>query len=255
MNFLCIGDIVGRQGSEMVAAQLKYIKQDYDIDFVIANGENATTGNGINRERADMLLDCGVDVITLGNHAFSKSKQVTELFRDGYPIVRPINMQKATPGEGFIIKTCGGKKIAVINAMGRVYMIPGDCPFTAIKECISEIDADIIFVDFHAEATSEKKALGYYLDGEITCLFGTHTHVQTADEQLLPKGTAYITDLGMTGPYVSVLGVKKECSIKKFLTMQHEKYENADGSCMLSGIIVSVGEDNMPTGIQRINLR
>ncbi len=255
MNFLCIGDIVGRSGCEMAASQMKYIKQDYDIDFVIANGENATTGNGINRERADMLLDSGVDVITLGNHAFSKSKQVCELFRDKYPVIRPINMQKSTPGSGYIIKTAGNKKIAVINAMGRVSMIPSNCPFTAVKECMDEIKADIVFVDFHAEATSEKKAMGYFLDGIATCVFGTHTHVQTADEQLLPKKTAYITDIGMTGPYVSVLGIKKESAIRKFLTMQHEKYETAEGSCMLSGIVVSVGEDNIPTGIKRINIK
>ncbi len=255
MNILCIGDIVGRSGTETVTSQLKYLKQDYDIDFVIANGENATTGNGINRERADMLLDCGVDVITLGNHAFSKAKQVSELFRDGYPVIRPINMQKGTPGEGYIIKNCGGKKIAVINAMGRVYMLPGNCPFTAVRECIDQIEADIIFVDFHAEATSEKKAMGYYLDGMVTCVFGTHTHVQTADEQLLPKKTAYITDVGMTGPYTSVLGIKKECAVRKFLTMQHEKYETAEGNCQLDGIIVTIDDNNMPTGIKRINIK
>ncbi len=255
MNFLCIGDIVGRCGCEMVASQLKYIRQDYNIDFVIANGENATTGNGINRERADMLIDSGVDVITLGNHAFSKAKQVTELFSSKYPVIRPINMQKSTPGEGYIIKTVNNKKIAVINAVGRVSMLPSNCPFTAVKECMDNIDADIVFVDFHAEATSEKKAMGYFLDGAATCVFGTHTHVQTADEQLLPKKTAYITDIGMTGPFVSVLGLKKEISIRKFLTMQHEKYEIAEGNCMLSGIVVSVGEDNIPADIKRINIK
>ena len=255
MNILCIGDIVGKSGSETVAAQLKYLKQDYDIDFVIANGENATTGNGINRERADMLIDCGVDVITLGNHAFSKAKQVSELFAAGYPIIRPINMQRGTPGSGYTVKTAAGKKIAVINAIGRIYMLPADCPFAAVRDCIDSIDADIVFVDFHAEATSEKKAMGYFLDGSATCVFGTHTHVQTADEQILPKGTAYITDIGMTGPYTSVLGIKKEIAVRKFVTMRNEKYETAEGSCILSGIVTEIGDDNMPKNIFRINIK
>lgn len=246
---------MGRNGSETLVSQLKYIKQDYDIDFVIANGENATTGNGINRERADLLLDGGVDVITLGNHAFSKPKQVSELFNLKYPVIRPLNMPEGTAGNGYIIKECGGKKIAVVNALGRVFMTPCDCPFNAVKELLKNIDADFIFVDFHAEATSEKKAMGYFLDGKVTAVFGTHTHVQTADEQLLPKKTAYITDLGMTGPVTSVLGIKKEISVKKFTTMMHEKYENAEGSCGIEGVIVETGDSGLAKSIKRINIR
>ncbi len=255
LNILCIGDIVGKDGSETLVSQLKYIKQDYDIDFVIANGENATTGNGINRERADLLLDGGVDVITLGNHAFSKSKQVQEVFSLKYPVIRPLNMPEGTSGEGYIIKECCGKKIAVINALGRVFMTPCDCPFAAVKNLLQKIEADFIFLDFHAEATSEKKAMGYFLDGKVTAVFGTHTHVQTADEQLLPKKTAYITDLGMTGPITSVLGVKKEIAIKKFTAMMHEKYENAEGSCSIEGIVVETGENGLAKSIKRINIR
>lgn len=255
MNILCIGDIVGRSGSETLVSQLRYIKEDYDIDFVIANGENATTGNGINRERADMLLNGGVDVITLGNHAFSKERQVKELFAAKYPIIRPANMPDGTDGEGYIIKECGGKKIAVINALGRAFMTPCDCPFNAVKNILKNIEADFVFLDFHAEATSEKKAMGYFLDGKVTAVFGTHTHVQTADEQLLPKKTAYITDLGMTGPITSVLGIKKEIAIKKFTTMMHEKYENADGMCSIEGIVVETAENGLAKGIKRINIR
>ncbi len=254
MNILCIGDIVGKNGAEMLASQLKYLKQDYDIDFVIANGENANTGNGINRQRADFLLDSGVDVITLGNHAFSKPN-ITELFDDGYPIIRPANMQDGTPGPGYIIRTVCGKRVAVINLIGRVFMQPANCPFLTANKLVSELDADIFVLDFHAEATSEKQALGWYLDGRAACVFGTHTHTQTADERVLPSGTAYITDVGMTGPYNSVLGVKKEIAVKKFLTMSNIRYEHAEGNCMLNGIIVSVGENNLANNIKRINIQ
>jgi len=254
MNILCIGDVVGHTGAEMVSCQLKYIKQDYDIDFVIANAENAATGNGITKENADLLLNAGVDVITMGNHTFSK-KDIIKLFDEKYPIIRPLNMQRGTPGAGYIIKNCAGRRIAVINLIGRVYMQPSDCPFLAVKDCIGSIDADIIFVDFHAEATSEKKALGYFLDGSATCVFGTHTHVQTADECLLSKKTAYITDIGMTGPCNSVLGMKKDISIRKFVTMINERYEIAEGNCSLNGIVVSLNSDNLPVKINRINIK
>ena len=253
MNILCIGDIVGKSGAEMLASQLKYLKQDYDIDFVIANGENANTGNGINRQRADFLLDAGVDVITLGNHAFSKPK-ITELFNDGYPIIRPANMQEGTSGHGYIIKTVCGRRVAIINLIGRVFMQDADCPFEAANRLISELDADIFVLDFHAEATSEKQALGWYLDGRAACVFGTHTHTQTADERILPSGTAYITDIGMTGPYNSVLGVKKEIAVRKFLTMENIRYEHAEGNCMLNGIVVGIGENGLASRIKRINL-
>lgn len=254
MNILCIGDIVGRSGAEMAAAQLKYIKRDYDIDFTIANGENATTGNGINRQRADFLLDSGVDVITLGNHAFSKH-EVSQLFKEKYPIIRPLNMQRGTPGEGYIVKTAAGKKIAVINLIGRVFMQPCDCPFLGAAEIIKKLDADLIFVDFHAEATSEKLALARYLTGRVTCIFGTHTHVQTADEDIFEGKTAYISDIGMTGPYNSVLGVKNESAVKKFLTMQHCRYEPAEGNCILCAVIVSTDENNRPVNIKRLRIK
>ncbi len=254
MNILCIGDIVGTPGCEMVYSQLKYLKQDYNIDFVIANGENAATGNGITEEKAEKLITCGVDVITLGNHGFAKP-DASRLMNSGFPMVRPINLPEGTPGNGIIIKECLGKKIAVINALGRVYMNPINSPFEAVKSAVDKISdkADIIILDFHAEATSEKVAMGWYLDGKVTAVFGTHTHVQTADERILPGGTAYITDIGMTGPYNSVLGVDKDIAVGRFLTLMNKRFEVAPGNCILSGILIKT-KDIAATSITRLNL-
>lgn len=245
MKILCIGDIVGTPGCEMVFSQLKYIIADYGIDFVIANGENASTGNGITAEKAHKLADCGVDVITLGNHSFNKA-EAGQLMNNGFSMIRPINYPPQTPGNGFIIKECKNKKIAVINALGRVYLNPIDSPFDAVMKCANDISssADIIIVDFHAEATSEKAALAWYLDGKVTAVFGTHTHVQTADERLLPGGTAFITDIGMTGPYNSVLGVDKDISVSRFVTLMSKRYVLAEGNCFLCGIILDIDDEN-----------
>ncbi len=236
MKILCIGDIVGTPGCEMVASQLKYIIRDYDIDFVIANGENAATGNGITEEKANMLIESGVNVITLGNHAFAKP-ETGKLMDMGLPIIRPANMPASTPGSGYIIKKVGSESVAVINLLGRVYMPPINSPFEEVSKILNEIEADIKIVDFHAEATSEKVAMGWYLDGKATAVFGTHTHVQTADERILPGGTGYITDIGMTGPYNSVLGVDKDIALYRFLTIMNKRFEIAQGNTMLSGII------------------
>ena len=254
MRILCIGDIVGTPGVETVCSQLNYLKQDYSIDFVVANGENSATGNGITKDKAEKLVDCGVDVITLGNHGFSKP-DAGLLMNSGFPMVRPINLPSGTPGNGFIIKECNGKKIAVINALGRVYMNPCDSPFDAVNNCLEILNekADIILLDFHAEATSEKYAMGWYLDGKVTAVFGTHTHVQTADERILPKGTAYITDIGMTGPYNSVLGMDKDISVSRFLTLMYKRYEVAAGNCILSGIILDIPEKKV-VSISRISI-
>lgn len=254
MKILCIGDIVGKSGAEMVASQLKYLKMDYEIDFVIANGENCTTGNGINRQRADLLLEAGVDVITMGNHTFSK-REVIQLFEEDYPILRPLNLQRGTPGKGYLIKSAVGRKIAVINLIGRAFMQPCDCPFLAAQDCIEKLAADLVFVDFHAEATSEKKAMGWFLNGSATCVFGTHTHVQTADECILNKKTAYITDIGMTGPEQSVLGIKTDIAVRRFLTMMNERYEIAEGNCSLCGIIVTVNDENQAIKIERLEIK
>ncbi|MBQ3054278.1 MAG: TIGR00282 family metallophosphoesterase [Clostridia bacterium] len=254
MKILCIGDIVGTPGCEMIYSQLKYLIKENDIDFVIANGENAATGNGITKEKAEKLLDSGVNVITLGNHAFSKPDSAI-LMNSGFPMVRPINLPEGTPGKGYIIKECNGKRIGIINALGRVFLNPIDSPFDAVKKCVNEISdkTDIIIVDFHAEATSEKAALAWYLDGKITALFGTHTHVQTADERLLPSGSAFISDIGMVGPYNSVLGMSKDVSISRFVTLMNKRYAIAEGNCILCGIIIET-EGKLPKSISRIKI-
>lgn len=257
MNILTIGDIVGRAGVETVEAQLKYLKQDYAIDFVIANGENSKGTNGINKERADRLIEAGVDIITTGNHTFDK-KEVAELFENNYPIIRPYNYSSATPGKGYIIKACCGKKIAVINLLGRVYLSLANDPFEALESIIKEIEAeaDILIVDFHAEATSEKAALAWYFDGRITAMFGTHTHVQTADERLLPKGTAFITDIGMTGPFNSILGVDVNSAVKRFLSPLPIRLEAAKGNTQLNAAVFEINDaTNQVKSIKRINIK
>lgn len=253
MNIICIGDVVGKSGTEMAAGQIKYLKQDYNADFVIVNGENAAGGLGLDRWSADMLLDAGADVITTGNHAFSK-KEINTLFDEKYPVIRPINCD-TEKGCGFIIKECGGLKIAVVNLLGKVFMKNEIDPFKPARDFVDSVDADLIFVDFHAEATSEKLAMGHYLAGRATCVFGTHTHVQTADERIINGKTAYITDLGMTGPYNSVLGVKTEIAVGNFINGTKEKYQTADGNCRLDGIVVSAESDGKATKITRFSVK
>ena len=253
MNIICIGDVVGRSGVEMAAGQIRYLKQDYNADFVIINGENSADGLGIDKWSADMLLDAGADVITTGNHAFSK-KSIFTLFDEGYPVIRPVNCDEQK-GSGYIIKECNGVKIAVVNLLGKVFMKNESDPFKQARDFVDSVDADMIFVDFHAEATSEKLAMGHYLSGRATCVFGTHTHVQTADECIINGKTAYITDLGMTGPYNSVLGVKTEIAVGNFVNGTREKYKTAEGNCRLDGIVVSAEADGIATKITRFSIK
>ena len=253
MNIICIGDVVGRSGVEMVAGQLRYLKQDYDADFVIANGENAANRIGIDRWCADTLLEAGVDVITTGNHAFSK-KAIFDLFEENYPIIRPLNADEKR-GKGYIIKECNGIRIAVVNLLGKVFMINQNDPFKVAREIVDSIEADMIFVDMHAEATSEKLAIAHYLSGRATCVFGTHTHVQTADECILNGRTAFISDIGMTGPYNSVLGVKTEIAVANFINEVPQKHQIAEGNCKLDGIVVSAKNDGKATKITRICIK
>ena len=253
MKILCIGDVVGRSGVDMAVGQLKYLRQDYNADFVIINGENAAKGLGIDRFSADALLDAGADVITLGNHAFSK-KAVFELFDEKYPVIRPFNGTEQR-GTGYIVKECRGIRVAVCSLEGKVFMKNETDPFKAAREFVDSVDAEIKFVDFHAEATSEKLAMGHYLAGRATCVFGTHTHVQTADECILGGKTAYITDVGMTGPYNSVLGVKTEIAVGNFINGTREKYETAEGNCRLDGIVVSAEIDGKATDITRFSIK
>ncbi len=247
MKILMIGDIVGRPGRNMVHNMVPHLKEKFNIDFVIANGENSAGGNGITRETADEILSSGVDCITGGNHIWDK-KDIVDWIDSEPRLIRPANYPPGTPGKGYaIFDLGGGVKLAVINLSGRVFMPPMDCPFQKIDSLLKILDSqtDLIVVDFHAEATSEKMAFGYYVDGRVSSVVGTHTHIQTADARILPHGTAYISDVGMTGPYESVLGVSKELSIASIMTLMPQRFEVAKGYAQLNAVVI---EFNTATG-------
>ena len=254
MRILAVGDIVGESGVRKLKEMLPQIKENEKIDFVITNGENSAGGMGITERNFKDIIEAGTDVITMGNHTWGK-KDIFN-FIDNPKLLRPANYPKGVVGKGMGIYECNGKKIAVMNFIGRVDInILSENPFIMAKEMVEEIKnkVDIIIIDFHAEATAEKIAIARYLDGKITALFGTHTHVQTADEQILPKGTAYITDIGMTGPKNSVIGMDVDASIKRFETTLPEKYKLAEGECILSGVIFNIDDINCKvTDIKRI---
>lgn len=254
MKILAVGDIVGESGVKKLKDKLGSIKNKEKIDFVITNGENSAGGMGINEKNFRDILDAGTNVITMGNHTWGK-KDIFK-FIDNPQLLRPANYPEGVVGNGYGIYECNGKKIAVINMMGRVDInILTENPFLKAKEIVEEIKdkVDIIIMDFHAEATAEKIAMARYLDGKITILFGTHTHVQTADEQILPRGTGYITDLGMTGPKNSVIGMDIQASIKRFETTLPEKYKLADGECMLNAVVFEIDDQtNKVINIKRI---
>lgn len=256
MNILCIGDVCGGLGTAHLLRVLPSLKREHKIDFVIANGENSADGNGILPVSAERLFSAGVDVITGGNHTFRR-REIFDML-DGNPsLLRPANMPASAPGSGHGLYDCGRFFVGVINLLGTTYMESMDCPFKAADALAKELKnqgADIILVDFHAEATSEKRALGFYLDGKVSAVFGTHTHVQTADEQILSNGTGYITDLGMTGPVQSVLGVKPEIVISKFIDRLPVRFDAAAGECSLQGAVFSFEKDGRCTGVKRINV-
>lgn len=244
MNILVIGDIVGRAGRRAVKALLPVVRQEYAVDFVIANAENASGGRGLTGDVMQELVYTGIDVLTMGNHVWD-NKDIFRFIDEEPRLIRPLNYPAPCPGQGYHIYTAGfSTRIAVINASGRVFLPPLDCPFMAVDEVVNSVrdNADIIIVDFHAEATSEKVAFGYYFDGRVQAVLGTHTHIQTSDERILPMGTAYITDLGMTGPYESVLGMKKELVLEKFLTGRPVRLEVASGKVQLEGVVLTVDE-------------
>ncbi len=254
MKILAIGDIVSSDGREYVYNNLGKIKKQYAIDYCIANGENAAVTNGITVDIARNLIESGVDVITMGNHTFS-NKESRVVLEDNPRVIRPANYPPETEGEGYFIEDLGNVKIAVINTMGRVNMTPLDCPFRATEKILEKIsgEADIIMIDFHCETSSEKLAYAYYFDGKVTGVFGTHTHIQTADEQILPKGTGYISDLGMTGVRDSVLGVKKEVIMEMFYTRKHVRFEKAEGEVWFSGCIFDIDDKtNKVKGVKRL---
>ncbi len=248
INVLIIGDIVGKPGRMIVKEKLKSFIEKEDIHFCIANGENAAAGAGITGEIAAELFSHGVDVITTGDHVWDKKEILPEL-ETNKSILRPANYSPLAIGKGYVVKNSRlGNPIGVINLLGRVFMKPIDCPFRASDEILKNISKEtkIIFVDMHAEATSEKIAMGWYLDGKVSAVVGTHTHVPTADEKILPKGTAFISDLGMTGPHESVLGRKIECVLKAIVTQMPTRFEVAEKDVRISGVKVVV---NSQTGI------
>jgi metallophosphoesterase (TIGR00282 family) len=256
VRILLIGDVVGKGGRRAMADLLPKLMGE-GVDFIIANGENASGGIGITPSHAEMLLDRGVNCITSGNHIWRK-KEIISFLEQEPRLLRPANYPPGAPGRGGGIYTAAnGIKVGVLNLEGRIFMQPLESPFKTAEEHISSLrrETKVIIVDFHAEATSEKKALGWFLDGEVSAVLGTHTHVQTADERVLPGGTAYITDVGMTGPRDSVIGVKKEIALERFLTMLPNKFEPAAGNMELQGAIVEVDEGTgLSVGIRRIKM-
>ncbi len=257
MRILAIGDVCGSIGCEYVRKVLPALKREKLIDMVIINGENSADGNGITPDSADYLLNLGADVLTGGNHSLRRAEVYDFLDRNEF-VLRPHNLKDAQNGKGYCVVDFGRTQVAVINLSGKIYLerLNADCPFTVADELIEKAKADgakIIIVDFHAEATSEKRALGFYLDGKVSAVFGTHTHVQTADQQILQNGTGYITDLGMTGPVDSVLGVRKEIIINRLKSNDMSKFELADGKCMLNGCIFDIDEQTGKTvNVERI---
>lgn len=255
IKILFIGDIVGQPGYRMTKLVLPGIIEKENVDFVIANGENISDGMGILKRDSDELLGLPIDVLTGGNHTLDKI-QSHKFINESKNILRPLNYPKGVYGSGYgIYTTKSNAKIAVINLIGRVYMKPLECPFRAFDRVYEKIKSEtsIIFVDFHAEATSEKIAFGWYADGKVSAVVGTHTHVQTADSRILPGGTAYITDVGMTGPYDSVIGMKKETSIKRYLFGTPFKHEVAEDDVKFAGVLIEIDtETGKSKRIERI---
>lgn len=244
LNILFIGDIVGIVGLKACLAALPQLIEKYASDCIIINGENICNGKGITETEAAQLFQAGAHVITTGNHIWENWKS-RPLLTSNRNVLRPLNYPRENPGNGYVTATLkDGRKVGVLQLQGRVYMQPIDCPFAAADRALAKIrtETNIIFVDMHAEATAEKITLGWYLDGQVSAVAGTHTHVQTADARILPGGTAYITDVGMTGPYDSVIGMQKEIALRRFLLQTAHKYEVATDDVRVCGIHVAVDE-------------
>jgi len=256
MRILFIGDIISKPGRKVLKEHLPQIIEERGVDLCIGNVENSAGIFGITQKVVDEIKESGIDIMTSGNHIWDKREGV-RLLDERNDILRPANYPPGAPGKGLLITEVKGVEIAVLNLQGRTFMIPIDCPFRKADEILGGISSDVLIrvVDFHAEATSEKIAFGYYLDGRVSAVIGTHTHVQTADERILPGGTAYITDVGMTGPADSVIGVKKEQILKRFLTGMPERMSVASGSRMINAVIVDVNEKSgKAEGIKRLKL-
>ena len=257
MKVLFIGDIVGEPGRRALSRTLPKVVGEHAVDLVVANAENVAGGFGITPEVAHELFDFGVSVITTGNHAWDK-KEILGLFPREPRLLRPANYPEGVPGSGSIVaETPAGDRVAVLQLMGRVYMPTVDCPFQVAQKEIARLkqETPAIIVDMHAEATSEKMAMGHFLDGQVAAVVGTHTHVQTADEQILANGTAYITDIGMTGPVHSVIGIKKEHAIEKFLTQMPRRFDVASGPTVFSAVLIELDPlVGKAVGIRRLRI-
>ena len=246
LKIMFIGDVVGSPGRDMVKKYVPQLKDKYRPNITIINGENAASGKGITASIYKQFLEIGAQAVTLGNHAWDKKDIFDFIDRAAY-LVRPANFPEGTPGKGIVYLSYNGREIAVINLQGRTFMAPIDDPFAKIDELLAEAKqrTNIIFIDFHAETTSEKQALAWYVDGRASCVVGTHTHTQTADERILPQGTGYITDVGMTGPYDAILGVEKEAVLKRFMTGLPVRFEvDKKGNTQLNGFLVTINETN-----------
>lgn len=242
MKILTIGDVVSQQGCSCLLQRLSQIKKEFGADITIINGENSAVGNGVTPQSADFIFSAGADVITLGNHALRRPEIYDYLDEHEY-IIRPANYHASAPGKGIAYIDKGYAVVAVINLQGIVYLEPHRNPFDIVDSLIKEAksnNASIIIIDFHAEATGEKKAFGFYVDGKVSAVFGTHTHVQTSDNQILPNGTGYISDIGMTGPFYSVLGVSPERAVEKMKTGLPVRFKNDDGPCTLEGCLFEI---------------
>jgi hypothetical protein len=255
MRILFIGDIIGQPGRQMVARHLKTLVADHRADVVLANAENAAGGFGITPSVGEELLGLGIDLLTSGNHVWDKKEAEGYLAKEGR-VLRPANYPEEAPGVGVHILRKQDRMLGVLNVQGRAFLPPIDCPFRTADRELTQLRqvTDAILVDFHAEATAEKQALGWYLNGRVSAVVGTHTHVQTADEQILPGRTAYITDVGMTGPRNSVIGIRPEDAIQKFLTQMPRKFTLAAGPTQLSAVVVDVGEDGRARTITRLQI-
>lgn len=257
MKILAVGDLVGENGVKKLKEILPKIRKENNIDFTIVNAENSAGGMGITEKIFSELKSMNINCITMGNHTWGKKDIFS--FIDDKVLLRPANYSRGVVGKGFNIYECKSKRICVINLIGRTDMgVQSDNPFTKMEDILEEVKGkvDYIIVDFHAEATAEKIAMKHFLDGKVTAIFGTHTHVQTADEEVTKKGTGYITDIGMTGPINSVIGMDVEASVKRFVTSLPERYKLAQGECMLNAVIFEIDDEKCQTiSVQRINLK
>jgi len=252
MKLLFVGDIVGKSGCDFFAQKIYNIKKEHSIDITVVNGENSAQGNGLTKNSAEFLFSHGADVITTGNHCFRR-REASDLYDTSECLLRPLNYHKDVIGKGYCVLDFCDCSVAVINLMGIVYMEPIENPFTAIDELLKEIKTPNIFVDFHAEATAEKKCMGHHLEGRVTAVMGTHTHVQTADECIFKNHTGYITDVGMTGPENSILGVKTEIALKKMITHFPVQFQESEEPCFLNAVVIEFDKNlGKCTNIQRL---